>query len=166
MLSKKVWGKIKKKLVELPAERRAKELEVLKIQTVDKDVLKEIKDLLGKAKLELQSKQWHDWGGEISISSRIQTFEDDEPQGPAKGLEEVVADVPEPVPQEKEPEINYASTEGYASGEGYMSKGYENPADTLAKQAAEARGVKTAEDVRQSFGDVSPSDYTKRMTKR
>lgn len=165
MLSKKLWDKIKKKLVELPAGRRVKELEILKVQTIDKDVLKEIKDLLEKAKLELQSLPWRERGGAISLGSRIQLSEEEIPREPPRALEEAVANVPLPTPQEKEPEIMYGRSGGYASGEGYMSK-YESPATALGKQAAEARGVKTVEDVRQSFGDVSPSEYTKRLTKR
>ncbi len=139
MLTKKDWDKLKKKLSKIPPERRIKELKILLVQTVDKKIIKEAKDLIDKAVLEIQTMApLRDATGEITIISRLEQVE----RAPVRGeLEERVASVPiQPVAKD-ETEVKYEAGGEY-KGKGYFSesyegKGYKTPSVEKASQEAE-----------------------------
>ncbi len=147
MLSRTDWNKIKKKLAELPPERRLKELKVLLVQTADKSIIKEIKDLTEKAVLEIQNMApTRESSGGLSIGKRLRKITDESSRRSGE-LEDLVANVPVPKTQKENDEVTY-QTESGPKGAGYFSEGYDS---SFEKVSEETRSAKTVEDVRESF---------------
>jgi len=159
MLSKKVWVRLKKKLSELPPEIRIRELKVLLAQSTEKDITKEIKELIEKSIVEIQVMgARRDATGEISIGSRLRFIEEERPV--SGELEDIVGTVPIIRGKEDGPGVKYEAGgeyegKGYLS-ESYFSKSYERPGGERSSEETE-RG-ESVESIKKSLG--FDKDYT------
>lgn len=101
MLDKWEWSNTRSKVVSLPAKIRIKELKILAMQTIDKNILSEINDLLDKAKLEIQMNSQKDDGLDKKINEKLERLEMEREaeRHKAQRLEDAVKDVPGPPPQ-------------------------------------------------------------------
>ena len=159
MLTKKQWDLIKKKLAELSPHQRVRELKVIAAQLVDSKMIKECKELLEKAILEVELLgRAQRFGGELSISSRFQMMEDDAPKG---DLDEAVAQIPVMRDKEEDPEVKYEASgddKGYSS-ESYFSDTYETSGADRVKETLEDQ--ETLEHIKEKLDPNANKDYTR-----